>query len=154
MANGEAKGQRIYITLIVVELNPAYSLADTINNLRVGYHNDAMTERPNAIISCLSKGIWMITFSLCVISESIPGILSPILAFTSWEGHSHTGMGSQENFKKDLRSGTCALYWDIKEAQLTPGIRDFMTVCKIFHEKDVLHQFCWLIKSIKLIVIF
>jgi len=32
-----------------------------------------------------------------------------------------TGTGSEENFKKGMRSGKCALYGDTKETQFTQG---------------------------------
>lgn len=47
-----------------------------------------------------------------VISESILGILCPVVAFTFWEAQ--TGIISEENCKTSRMSENCALYWDSK----------------------------------------
>lgn len=61
------------------------------------------------------------TPSVYVVSESIPGILCPVLSFMLWEGHLQTGMSSEENCKKSMSSEKYALYWDTKEAWFTQG---------------------------------
>lgn len=57
------------------------------------------------------------TLPVYVISESIPGILYPALAFIFWEAQ--TGISSEENCKTSMRSENCVLYWDTKAAQFT-----------------------------------
>lgn len=48
------------------------------------------------------------TPSVYVISENIPGILCPVLAFTLCQGPLQTARGSEENCKNAMRSGKCA----------------------------------------------
>lgn len=48
------------------------------------------------------------TPSVYVISDNIPGILYPVLAFMLCQGPLQARRGSEENCKKGMRSGKCA----------------------------------------------